>query len=107
MNTIQKPHWITGALLILAGGAVFLAAYFWRSKWQETITAFVGIVGAVMFLWGIVDIAWMFEKSLRGIGAPLMLLIGFFIMIAAAVSGALIFAVVGGFMAVIGGMFLL
>jgi|SRR5579883_2992849 len=105
MKATQKTR------LIGAGMMVFSAALFGADLWLHASKpydafGFVAIVLMVVFAWGAANVLWMAEKSLSGLGAPLLLLIGFFIMVVSALSGSMLFAMGGGFMATIGAILL-
>ncbi len=103
----QKARWIPGALSIVAGAVVFCVLFRFEDSFDSMLLGVMDICGIVLIGWGGASMLWTIEKSLRGMGAPLLILAGFLIMLAAAVSGEIIFVIVGGFMAVVGGMFFL
>src|SRR5260370_1412611 len=97
----KKVFGVVSALMVFGGAAGFWIAKRFQASMAEEADMMLIICSLVLFAWGAATALSLAEKTLAGVGAPLMLLIGLFIMVLAALSGALIFAILGGFMAVI------
>ena len=97
----------TGVLLVALALLLLASIPFFSFHFGDEVGAGAEILGIVFFAWGGATLLWAVEKSLRGIGSTMMILIGCFIAVLSALAGSILFAMLGGFMAVIGSLFFL
>lgn len=101
METIQKRHWLPGALLIVAGlSSAVLARIFSGSSYKVMVAAQISAI--VFIAWGIASLLYLLEASVLRVAAPVLFLIGILVTVGGMINGSAPGIIAGGFLTVIG-----